>query len=94
MPSKKVTKVLFDTSFLLKDSPDIDVIIKILHKDGYHVTFLPQSKPNLIIYIASVGFPTSNTKGLCPDIGRQNQEILRALAIIQGRASPRNALSP
>ncbi len=34
MPSKNITKVLFDTSFLLKDSPDIDVIIKILHKDG------------------------------------------------------------
>jgi hypothetical protein len=33
MPFKNVTKVLFDTSFLLKDSPDIDVIIKILRKD-------------------------------------------------------------
>jgi hypothetical protein len=34
MPFKSITKVLFDTSFLLKDSPDIDEIIKILHRDG------------------------------------------------------------
>ncbi len=34
MPFKRVTKVLFDTSFLLKDSPDIDEIIKILRRDG------------------------------------------------------------
>jgi len=34
MSFKKVTKVLFDTSFLLKDSNDIDEIIKILHRDG------------------------------------------------------------
>lgn len=34
MPLKNVIKVLFDTSFLLKDSLDIDVIIKILRRDG------------------------------------------------------------
>ncbi len=34
MPFKNVTKVMFDTSFLLKNSPDIDEIIKILRRDG------------------------------------------------------------
>jgi hypothetical protein len=34
MPFKSIKKVLFDTSFLLKDSPDIDEIIKLLRRDG------------------------------------------------------------
>jgi hypothetical protein len=34
MAFKNVTKVLFDTSFLLKESPDIEEIIKILRRDG------------------------------------------------------------
>jgi rRNA-processing protein FCF1 len=33
MPFKRITNVLFDTSFLLKDSLDIDEIIRILRKD-------------------------------------------------------------
>ncbi len=33
MPFKSITNVLFDTSFLLKDSPDIDEIIRLLRKD-------------------------------------------------------------
>lgn len=33
MPFKSITNVLFDTSFLLKDSPDINEIIKILNRD-------------------------------------------------------------
>jgi hypothetical protein len=33
MSFKKIINVMFDTSFLLKDSPDIDEIIKILRRD-------------------------------------------------------------
>ncbi len=33
MAFKSITKVMFDTSFLLKDSPDVDEIIRILRKD-------------------------------------------------------------
>ncbi len=34
MPFKSITNVLFDTSFLLKDSPDVDEIISLLRRDG------------------------------------------------------------
>ncbi len=34
MPFKSITNILFDTSFLLKDSPDVDKIIRLLRKDG------------------------------------------------------------
>lgn len=33
MPFKSIKNVMFDTSFLLKDSPDVDEIIKILRRD-------------------------------------------------------------
>ena len=33
MPHRPLESVLFDTSFLLNDSPDVDNIIKILQKD-------------------------------------------------------------
>ena len=33
MPFKKITNILFDTSFLLNNSPDIDEIIKTLRRD-------------------------------------------------------------
>lgn len=33
MTFQTIESVLFDTSFLLNDSPDVDNIIKILHRD-------------------------------------------------------------
>ncbi len=56
MPSKNITKVLFDTSFLLKDSPDIDVIIKILHKDGIscYISSTIQTELNNLYYFGRI----------------------------------------
>lgn len=47
MPAKTISSVLFDTSFLLKESPDIDTIIKILHKDGISCYISPTIKTEL-----------------------------------------------
>lgn len=47
MPAKSISSVLFDTSFLLKESPDIDTIIKMLHRDGISCYISPTIKSEL-----------------------------------------------
>jgi rRNA-processing protein FCF1 len=56
MPFKKVTKVMFDTSFLLKDSPDIDEIIRILRRDkiSCYISSTIQSELDNLYYFRKI----------------------------------------
>ncbi|MDO9518003.1 MAG: hypothetical protein Q7J10_08155 [Methanosarcinaceae archaeon] len=47
MTEKIISSVLFDTSFLLKESQDIDTIIKTLHKDRVSSYISPTIKSEL-----------------------------------------------
>ncbi|MCE8428422.1 MAG: hypothetical protein J5U19_08555 [Candidatus Methanoperedens sp.] len=56
MPFKSITNVLFDTSFLLKDSRDIDEIIKILRRDriSCHISFTVQTELDNLYYFGQI----------------------------------------
>ncbi len=56
MPFKSITNVLFDTSFLLKDSPDINEIIKILHRDriSCYVSSTVQTELDNLYYFGQI----------------------------------------
>ncbi|NJD78014.1 MAG: hypothetical protein FIB08_13130 [Candidatus Methanoperedens sp.] len=56
MPFKNVTKVIFDTSFLLKNSPDIDEIIKILRRDriSCYISFTIQTELDNLYYFGQI----------------------------------------
>ncbi len=56
MPSKRIMNVMFDTSFLLKDSLDIDEIIKILRKDGIscYISSTVQTELNNLYYFGQI----------------------------------------
>ncbi len=56
MPLKSITNVLFDTSFLLNDSPDVNKIINILHRDGIscYVSSTVQTELNNLYYFGRI----------------------------------------
>ncbi len=56
MSLKNITKVMFDTSFLLKDSEDIDEIIKILRKDriSCYISSTVQTELNNLYYFGQI----------------------------------------
>ena len=65
MPHRSIESVLFDTSFLLNDSPDVDNIIKILHKDqvSCYISRTIQSEMDYLYYVGKISRP-KYTKGL------------------------------
>ncbi|VVB87345.1 Uncharacterised protein [uncultured archaeon] len=56
MSFKAIAKVLFDTSFLLNDSPDVDEIIKILHRDriSCYISSTVRTELNNLYYFGRV----------------------------------------
>ena len=56
MAFKSIRNVLFDTSFLLKDSPDINEIIKILHRDriSCYVSSTVQTELDNLYYFGQI----------------------------------------
>ncbi|MCL7416096.1 MAG: hypothetical protein M8349_08590 [ANME-2 cluster archaeon] len=56
MPHRTIESVLFDTSFLLNDSPDVDTIIKILHKDrvSCYISRTIQSELENLYYVGRI----------------------------------------
>ncbi len=56
MPFKSIKKVLFDTSFLLKDSPDVDEVIKILRRDGIscYISYTIQTELDNLYYFGQI----------------------------------------
>jgi hypothetical protein len=56
MPHMTIKSVLFDTSFLLNDSPDVDNIIKILHRDrvSCYISRTIQSELDDLYYVGRI----------------------------------------
>ena len=56
MSAKNISSVLFDTSFLLKESSDIDTIIKILHRDKISCYISPtiQTELDNLYYVGRI----------------------------------------
>ncbi|MCK4929187.1 MAG: hypothetical protein KAR76_05575 [Methanosarcinales archaeon] len=65
MPFQTIESVLFDTSFLLNDSGDVDNIIKILHKDrvSCYISRTIQSEMDDLYYVGRISKQKYN-KGL------------------------------
>lgn len=65
MPHRQIESVLFDTSFLLNDSPDVDKIIKILHRDrmSCYISRTIQSEMDDLYYAGRISGQKYN-KGL------------------------------
>ncbi len=56
MPFKSITNVLFDTSFLLKDSPDVDEIIRLLRRDkvSCYISSTVKTELNNLYYFGQI----------------------------------------
>ena len=65
MPFRPIESVLFDTSFLLNDLPDVDKIIKILQKDrvSCYISHTIQSEIDDLYYVGRIS-KQKYTKGL------------------------------
>ncbi len=80
MPFKIIKNVLFDTSFLLKDSFGIDEIIKILRKDriSCHISSTVQTELDNLYYFGQVSSRQYNRAiARCRKAGAENIENLR-----------------